>query len=174
MDIKTIGVVILVIAALVIGYAVISSKAIGPSFLKEKTVAASVFVQTLTDAKKVYIIQDLRNANPKERTSVQQCGVDFAASKGLVQKEKVIFAFEDSGCTALEGKRDLGSCMDELAGQEVLYIEKGNQTLVYEKALLIGLGENYTKGSCNVNIPSPQPTAVSTIANDLLNTSNSS
>jgi hypothetical protein len=179
MEAKTIATAILVIAAVAVAFFILSQTANAPqaSFLSGKNASAGVFLENLANAQKVYIVQDLRGANESERRSIQQCGVDFAGSRGLVQKNKIVFAFENSDCLSLEeGKKDIGSCINELNGNTVLYVRKGNATVVYENALLIELGGTYQKNSCSVNFQMPQPQVnssqnVSQIVQGIINSS---
>ncbi len=118
-----------------------------------------VFAAQLLSAKDVFIVQDLRDtSNDAVRRSIQQCGVDFAGSRGLVGKNLTIFAFEKNECTSIDGIVDLNICLEKLKTAEItIHIKEGNQSTFYKNKLVVGVINDYSPKSCNINFVPTQP-----------------
>ena len=117
-DKKTMFTAVVVLLALAAVYLAVNKQ--GPagselSFLNGQKTNPQAFIANLENAEKVYIVQDLRGAEDKVRTNIQQCGIDFAGSGGLVTKEQFTFAFEGSKCISITNPDgDVQTCMDEI------------------------------------------------------------
>ncbi|MBS3067730.1 hypothetical protein J4450_03440 [Candidatus Micrarchaeota archaeon] len=125
------------------------------------SVEPDVFAEGLLASSDVFIIQDLRDVNSDViRKNIQQCGIDFAGSTGLVGKNITIFALEGSECTTLDGVVDLNSCLNKInaATNPIINIKQGNQSKFYKTKLEVGISEGYAPNSCNINIKLPEPT----------------
>ncbi|HLC68725.1 MAG TPA: hypothetical protein VJH24_02700 [Candidatus Bilamarchaeaceae archaeon] len=149
---KRIVVIALVIAALVLAYVVIFTP-FAPRYSPEGfPVDGGVFLESLRDVSSVYIVMDIRHAAPEVRQNILQCGVDFAGSPGLANKEITTMALEENSCVGLEGSESVADCLNGLQGQTVLYIQQGDQTAFYPHAVIVGMGEEYALEDCHVNI----------------------
>lgn len=165
-NIKTIATVLLIVIAILFAYFIFSNKK-----LEIKTgdqVAPEVFIQELSDAEKVYILQDLRGADATVRKNIQQCGIDFAGSTGLVGKNLTIIALDDKECTTLEGIKSVKFCIDEVENAKaVFHIKKSNKTVFYNHIAVVGIDANYTARACDINIKQPESVPSENITNVL-------
>ena len=153
--------IVLIAAIIILGAAIyVFYATTGPSeFRKGTEINKETFVSLLSDAEKVYIVMDVRGINDDyTRRNVLQCGVDFAGSYGLVQKEVTYVSMSDSGCVvaSLRGKNETTSvteCMDMINEDGLsLYVIEGNETKYYTRAAMVGVGDLYVLGTCNVGV----------------------
>lgn len=132
-----------------------------------------IFSDHLMAAQNVFIIQDLRNVtNDTIRKNIQQCGIDFAGSSGLVDKNLSIFAFEGDKCTSLDGIVDINICLDKLKFANItIQIKQADKTLIYKNKLLVGIGKNYPSKSCSISVQQTETTTPIIAGNNTLNSS---
>jgi hypothetical protein len=113
------------------------------------------FNSILGDAESVHIVMDVRDVEDQQiKTNILQCGVDFAGSFGLVGKNLSIYSFDnEQGCIGMGENYPLSYCIQKMEEQGVvLLIEGGNSTTFYSNAMKVGVGNNYTVGTCSVKI----------------------
>lgn len=132
-----------VIIILAIGYFILTIEAGMP-------VSSSVFAETLADANRVYIIMDLRGADELTKRAIMQCGIDFASSPALGNKNITTFALEGDTCTTMEGLRDVSSCLDESKSGPLIFIQQGNNSTFYRNKVIVGVGPDYKLGMCSI------------------------
>ncbi len=152
-NVKTAIVVLIVIAVVAIAYITLP-KTTG-TFDKGAEINSETFVELFGDANKIYIVMDLRDASGAVvRTNIMQCGVDFAGSYGLVDKDVTYMSLEGNDCvignTEGTGTYALGECLDMLNDGVSLYVIEGDETKYYAKAAMVGVNEEYVMGTCSV------------------------
>ena len=168
MDSKTLLVLLLIVLAVGIGYYVffLQAKPVEPPLQKNVTlfdesvlfkndtpVQATVFEAYLISAPELYLVEDLRRADSfTVRKSIQQCGIDFASSAALVNKNLTVYAFDDEKCTSLKGITSLPTCIDQMNGKALIYIRPGNRSIFYAHQLVVELGGTYIPNSCRINL----------------------
>jgi hypothetical protein len=118
-------------------------------------VNAQTFLSIFGKEDKVYLVMDVRNVTEqKTKTNILQCGVDFAASNGLVTKNLTFYSFDDKqGCVALEGIFPLEYCMNKINEDGItIYVQEGNSSKFYTNALVVGVGTDYAEGKCSIRM----------------------
>ncbi|MEK6981519.1 MAG: hypothetical protein AABX38_01190 [Candidatus Micrarchaeota archaeon] len=138
--------------------------------LRDKTTPGQ-FVSAVISSNNIYIVQDLVNSNESVRKNIQQCGIDFAGSAGLATKDKKIFAFEDGKCYRLDNSLSvpINKCLLEIKNNldsVVFYIKQGQTSTFYNQGILVGLGQNYSRGDCNVNFVNLSKSSVASSSNN--------
>ncbi len=123
-----------------------------PDYAKGILADKSVFLSKLQSSGQVYLVMDLRNASELQRGYIMQCGTDFAGSTGLVGKDIVSYALEDASCTSIDGQMKLNDCINKAMGGVGIYIRSSGATAFFSDKFIIGIGGNYTAGTCRVNI----------------------
>ena len=160
MEYKNVLTIVLVMVAAILAYNILFNQGSTQdlNFLKNQKADTAAFLKNLEDAEKIYIVQDLRGANESVRKNIQQCGVDFAGSTGLVGKKMVTFAFEGNECISFDSKMTVDACIKEITtstASTLFYIRKGmnstTSSTAYPSVLLIDMGNEYQLRSCNVN-----------------------
>jgi len=121
-----------------------------PDYAKGVLADKSVFLAKLQSSGQVYLIMDLRNASELQRGYIMQCGTDFAGSTGLVGKDIISYALEDGACTSIDGQMKLNDCINKAMGGVGLYIRSAGTTAFFTDKFIIGVGNNYTAGTCRV------------------------
>lgn len=155
-EIKTIGVILLVVLALAISYYFLGTakKPETLAYDKGSPVPTSVFAANLQNAENIVIVMDIRN-NPSEmkRGNIMQCGTDFAGSQGLVGKNITAYALEGEECLSIDGNMNINDCIKNALSGTAIFIMPGNgSTLFYEKKMIVGMGENYTFRECGIAV----------------------
>jgi len=146
--IKIIATGLLIVVALVLGFTVLTQK---PS--DETPVDKGVFLESLAASQNVYIIMDLQSVfNETVKNNVMQCGVDFAGSEGLVNKNITTFALDAGNCTRMEGQTSIASCLDESKAGVTIVVQNLMNTTYYKNKVVVRVGPVYTKGTCNIKI----------------------
>ena len=142
---------LIALAGIYLGYQYFSSVDTNISFGSEVNVAT--FNSILTNASNVYIVMDLRNVtDQKVRRNVMQCGVDLAGSMGLAAKNLTLYSFDsDVGCIGIGQTYSVGYCISDMKNGIKLYIMEGNESKFYTDGMKVGIGSNYTSGSCSVS-----------------------
>ena len=141
---------LIALAGIYLGYQYFSIEDTKVGFGTEVNLAT--FNSILTNASDVYIVMDLRNVTDQEvRRNVMQCGVDLAGSMGLASKNKTFYSFDsDLGCIGVGQTYSVGYCISEMKNGIMLYIIEGNESQFYTDGMKVGIGKNYTSGSCSV------------------------
>lgn len=132
----------------------------GPSeFRKGTEINEETFVSLLSDADKVHVVMDVRGIeNDNVRRNVLQCGIDFAGSMGLANRNVNYVSMSDRGCTiaslsGLNKTTSVNECIDIINEDGIsLYVLEGNETKYYTRAAMIGVGKLYVLGTCNVGV----------------------
>jgi hypothetical protein len=154
--------IILIAAIIVLGGAIyyIFYNGGGPSeFRKGIEVNKETFINLLSDADKVYIVMDIIGVDDDyTRRNILQCGIDFAGSMGLANRDVTYVSMSDSGCTvaSLSGLNEtttVKNCIDMVNRDGIsLYVLEGNETKYYTRAAMVGVGDLYVLGTCNVGV----------------------
>ncbi len=153
--------IILVVAVIILGSAIAYFFFIDrPSeFRKGTAINEETFVSLLSDADKVHVVMDVRGIEDDyTRRNVLQCGIDFAGSMGLANREVNYVSMSDRGCTiaslgGLNKTTSVKECMDIINKDGIsLYVLEGNGTKYYTRAAMIGVGDLYVLGTCNVGV----------------------
>lgn len=172
MNIKTIATFLLVVIALFTIYFLLGPKASPdiPPVINDSfdgiPVSPETFADELANSSHLYIVQDLRAAStPDIRKNIQQCGIDFAASRGLVGKNITIYALEANECTTLQGIVAAGTCIESIRDNMAIYIKAGNSSAFYDKRLIVGIGPTYPTQSCNIDFRVPENQSNSSTGN---------
>ena len=153
MDKKEVITIVIVVLAIVAAYFIIFSPLAARYYPEGFPVDRSEFLPALSEASKVYIVMDIRHAAPAVQRNILQCGVDFAGSEGLVEKEIITHAIDNDRCVTLNNaSRYIEDCLNEIRDEIVLYIQQGDQTVFYPHAALVGIGEDYRLYDCRINI----------------------
>ncbi|SRR3989339_1561060 len=123
------------------------------SLNKGTKINGQTFLYILNNATEVYIVEDLRNVtNDQTRHNIQQCGIDFAGSTGLVGKNLTIYALDSMNCVSSKGTSSISDCISTINKGKSIYITSGSQTEFYSNLMLVGIDENYLSGFCGFNI----------------------
>lgn len=152
-DPKTLATFILVFLALIAAGLVLLPRS--PAFVPQgEPVTSGVFLERLSLVPEVSIVMDLRRATGENlRHGILQCGVDFAGSSGLVEKNVSTYAWEENGCvSSTHTGLSLADCFRQIQGETVLYIAPGEETTFYRDALVVGIGEHYALYDCRINV----------------------
>lgn len=181
METKQIAAVVLILAALGIAYYVLTlppepvpnggeiivPEEYLPPFAKEgQNATMQEFASNLLASSKFYIVEDLRGLEryPLSKQNIMQCGVDYAGSPGLVGKEFTVYAFDDGDlCGTMEGVTTISECYEELLAASndlnttIIWIEKGNESEVYSRGLIVRLSDTYVQGTCKTTLIIPLP-----------------
>ncbi len=115
-------------------------------------VNGQTFTHVLEGENRVNILTDIRGteAGSPTRWGILQCGVDFAGSYGLATKSVRYLAIDDEGCVAEDGRHDLSYCFEVLEEGVTLYVHKDNETTFHSNAMMVGIGDQYRVGICNI------------------------
>ncbi len=159
-NLKVYATVALVLVALVsLGYFVTSSSKDQKKKFKEIPTKPEEVLRELYQNPKVLILMDLRNASPKVRRNIMQCGVDLAGSPGLAGKNITVGSIEGNMCylsssVAKPRSYPASYCLNLRAqnATTTLYVWAGNTTQAFQHELKIGVGENYTVGTCKIEL----------------------
>jgi len=150
-------IVVLLVLIVMAYFALFHAKPAEP-FDKGAEVNAETFLHLLNDADTIYIVMDIRNvSNGDTKKNILQCGVDFASSVGLVDRNVKYMALDpEDGCilgdfndTSIGG---IDSCLSMLNNGVSLYVSEGSSTKYYTKAAMVGIGEHYEVGTCDISI----------------------
>ncbi len=145
-------IVIVVVACLALFY----SQEPAP-FDKGAEINGETFIHLLENAETIYIVMDIRNvSNNSTKKNILQCGVDFASSTGLVGRNVRYMALDpEEGCivgdfdsTSVES---IPGCLGKLNDAMSLYVTEGDETKYYTKAAVVGVGEYYNIGTCDIS-----------------------
>ncbi|NYZ77490.1 hypothetical protein H0O02_04215 [Candidatus Micrarchaeota archaeon] len=156
-NVKNAAVIIIIVAVLALSYSLVLQPQTPAVFEKGAEVNQETFLSLLSDADKIYIVMDIRNAsNSIVSTNILQCGVDFAGSRGLAGRNVSYVSMDDNGCALSINEKGVTdtvpNCIRMLNGAEgiSLYIYEGSETKYYTKAAAIGVNGNYQLGTCEL------------------------
>ena len=143
---------LLVLVAIYFAYPYLTS--VSSELVVGNEIDSATFNALLTDSENVFIVMDIQGINDsKIRQNILQCGVDFAGSFGLVGKNLTLYSFDtNQGCVNIERNYPISYCLKQMEMGITLYIEDSNETKFYTNAMRVGIGNNYTAGSCSVGI----------------------
>lgn len=158
-NVKTAIVAIIVVAVIAVAYIAFPPQ-VSTTLDKGNEINSDTFVEILSETENVYIVMDLRGVSDvPTRTGILQCGVDFAGSIGLVDKDVSYISLDDEdGCifaNSAEGKTyryEIYECMAMLDDGISLYIIPGDGTEYYTKAAVIGVDSDYQTGTCGIGV----------------------
>jgi len=119
--------------------------------LSEKEITQAEFQKELADAKEIAIVMDTRGLEAGARKDkVLQCGVDYAGSIALGDKNLTNLAFDDKGCATSAGTVSISECESKIKDMLQLRIAYGsNYAKFYKNRALIYLNESYA-GKCEI------------------------
>ncbi len=152
---RNVIVVILVVAVLAY-FALFYAKQPEP-FDRGTKVNPETFLHLLNDAETIYVVMDIRNVSDSAtRKNILNCGIDFASSVGLIDRNVKYMALDpEDGCilgdfnhTAIQ---DIDSCLSLLNSGISLYVTEGNSTEYYTRAAIVGVGADYQPGTCDIS-----------------------
>ncbi|MFN7990635.1 MAG: hypothetical protein U0R44_00600 [Candidatus Micrarchaeia archaeon] len=148
--IKTAAVVLLAIVFIALAYYFLTSSE--SRFVPSSEVDAETFKGIFANATKVFIVMDVRGASSdKARTSILQCGVDFASSSGMGGKTVTPISFGNDGCVAPDGKKDDKQCFAMLKDGITVYVVQGTSgTRYYSNGMVVTVSEDYAVGTCGI------------------------
>ncbi len=162
MEEKTKNMLVLLLAAGVILLAFYFAT-LGPKFERGEETDSEAFAGILSDATRVHIVMDLRNAADGEnRRGIMQCGIDFAGSMGLATKEVDYLSFdseagemplvrEDFCIHSEEGRLSAEECFEMINSEGItIYIRQGSLTKYYTRGMVVGIGSDYQLDSCSI------------------------
>lgn len=146
-------VAVFILAVLVVVFAVFYYISSSTDFVPGQSVTVSQFDDALISTGKVYILMDVRGAqNASVRSSVMQCGVDFAESTYLGSKNVTPLSFDNTECTDANGTRPLSECASELKDGITIDIRAGQPAVRYfSNGMLVTVGPEYALGTCGIN-----------------------
>lgn len=128
-------------------------------FRKGIEINKETFINLLSDADKVYVVMDIVGVDDDyTRRNILQCGIDFAGSMGLANRDVTYVSMSDRGCTvaSLSGLNETTSvkeCINMINKDGIsLYIIEGNETKYYTRAAMVGVGDLYVLGTCKVGV----------------------
>ena len=128
-----------------------------PEFNKGAKINQETFLSLLSEAKKIYVVMDIRNVSSNLTSrNILECGVDFAGSGGLANRNVIYVSMENERCVAasLTGFNKTttdADCMKMINGDGMsLYVQQGNETAYYNRAAVVGVGEGYVLGTCSI------------------------
>ncbi|MCP4647549.1 MAG: hypothetical protein GY852_07420 [bacterium] len=181
METKQIAAVVLILIALGVGYYVLTlppepapnggevivpGEYLPPFATEGENVTLQEFASNLLTSSKLYIVEDLRSLElyPLSKQNIMQCGTDYAGSPGLVGKEFNVYAFDDGDlCYTLNGSTSISECYEELltASEDpdtaIIWIEKGFESEVYLRGMVVRLSDSYVQGTCKTSVLVPIP-----------------
>jgi hypothetical protein len=143
----------LVLAALAMAWYFLLQPQAPPSLRLGNEINMQTFATVLSGARSVYLVMDVRNANGTIKQNVIRCGVDFAGSTGLGDKNLTVYSL-DAGeiCIGQNGTFSSSVCLGEMEKGLSILVQPGNSTSFYSNAMVVGIGGNYTEGECSVNL----------------------
>ena len=150
---KTIAVLVLVLAVFYFAFTTLQKQ----TFHFGKEITGNQFAAAFASAQKVNIFMDVQGLEADDvlRKNVIQCGVDFSGSSGMGGKNVSYFSVDSASCVSYAGnsssKTGLNDCYAKVSSGLTIYVASGNSTKFYDNAMLVGIGKNYTLGSCGIN-----------------------
>jgi hypothetical protein len=125
------------------------------SFAPGDPVDAETFAKSLANSTTVFVVIDLRGVqSPIERGSVMQCGIDFAGSTGIGDKQVIPLSF-DSDCIGATGSRPISECTAMLKDGLTILVRGAPAgaspgASYYSNGMVVLVGSNYTQGICSI------------------------
>ncbi|MBU0527514.1 MAG: hypothetical protein ABH983_01160 [Candidatus Micrarchaeota archaeon] len=121
-------------------------------FVPGSEVDSATFLQIFDSTENIYIVMDVRGVtDPQVKHNVLQCGVDFAASSGMGPKNATYFSIGEEGCITPKGSSEDAYCFNELRRGVAIYIHEGSTTSYHSNGILVGVGSNYSLGTCGIH-----------------------
>lgn len=143
-----------------------STNQYAPPFIGENnSVPTKEFAINLLHSQEVYLVEDLRDLSgyPLSKNNIMQCAVDYAGSRGLAGKTIKIFAFDtDEICQTPDGQKSTSDCyalIKEATNNPnitIIWVEKGDTSKFYSRALLVQVNESYSERLCNIDYTKPK------------------
>ena len=155
-NLKIAAIGVLLVAALAMAYYFTVLQKPGPIAPPELALGSEINLQTfatiLTGSNSIYLIMDVRNAtDAATKHGILSCGVDFAGSLGLGNKNLTIYSLDaGENCIDEKGNYTSAACLERASKGISILIRPGNSTSFYTNAMVVGLGKNYTAGSCYI------------------------
>jgi hypothetical protein len=148
--IKILVTLILLVAAASLAYMYLFPPS--PEFVPGSEVNYQTFTHILGETDSVNIMMDIREVeNPDVRWAILQCGVDFAGSPGLIDKNVNVLSLDEDGCVAEDGRHERDYCFERMRKDLTLYIQPGNTTSFHSNAMVVGVKHDYLVGLCSIN-----------------------
>ncbi len=121
-------------------------------FVPGSVVDSQTFLQIFDSTENVYIFMDVRGVtDPDVKHNILQCGVDFAASSGMGPKNATYFSLGEDGCITPKGSSEDAYCFNEIRHGVAIYIHEGPTTSYHSNGILVGVGKNYSLGTCGIH-----------------------
>jgi hypothetical protein len=115
-------------------------------------VAEAEFKDLFSSADRIFILMDTRGVvDVPTKRNILQCGVDFAGSTGMVEKNVTYLAVDDGNCTARDGIHETSYCFSQLDDGMTIHIGEGSETRLYSNGMVVGVGPNYIIGTCGIH-----------------------
>lgn len=126
------------------------------SLLKEnkKQVGYAEALQYLTKSEKICIVEDITGTQDPIRKNIMDCGINFASTLPIYEKNMKIYAVENGKCFSSEGEREIPICSNEIKEQNCfVFFIASNETIKiesYENMLLVPVGEKLKETECMI------------------------
>lgn len=127
---------------------------VGPGFNPGPEVDIETFRNNLQNANDIFIIMDVRGVDSTDQTyqNILQCGVDFASSSAIGNKNIVPMSLNVDGCIAPDGIHPESYCFSQLdAGALFIYVKESPKTTFHANGMIVGVGSSYTLGTCGIH-----------------------
>ncbi len=150
---KTVAVAILALAVLALAYYYFALP--GLTFVPGAEVSRESFAEILGNSTTVFVVIDLRGVQGDAlRNSVMQCGIDFAGSTGIGDKEVIPLSL-DSECFTPSGTKSISECTSMLDGGLTILIKGVPEgaspgASYYKNGMIVMVGSNYSMGGCSI------------------------
>jgi hypothetical protein len=152
------NVIVALIVVAVVAYLAFFLRSEPEPFDKGTEINQETFMHLLEEADTIYIVMDIRNVSDSDtKKNILQCGVDFASSTGLVGRKVRYMALDpDEGCILgdfdeTEVIDDIPLCLSYLNDGVSLYVTEGYETKYYTRAAMVGVGQYYNVGTCDIS-----------------------
>jgi len=117
-----------------------------------KTGEEGLFAYNVYKANSIAIVMDVRGVSSANISdNILQCGVDFAGSSGLADKNKTILSFSDGDkCVGIKNMTNLtvDDCLNLLSDDVIIMIREGDFSTFHTTSLTVGINEGYAPHMC--------------------------
>ncbi len=153
-SIKHIAVAVLVIAVIALAYYFLVVLGGKPVFDPGPVVNGETFTMMLINSTDMLIFSDVRGIKDDLlQRNVLQCSVDFASSSYLGSKNVTYLSIGDgeNGCVDSKGAHPVAFCFEKARSSPLtIYVTSGNVTTYHQHGMVVGIGKDYSLGSCGV------------------------
>jgi hypothetical protein len=146
---KIAAVALLAVLVLALAWYFVTSAA--TTFNPGAGVDADTFKDIFSKADRIFIVMDVRGVTDSNTsTNILQCGVDFAGSSGMGGKNVSYLSLGNDGCVAEDGKHTAEDCFSMLKSGIVIYVKEGSSSSYHSDSMIVGVGPQYSAGSCSI------------------------